>query len=185
MTVRMETEFVSGLPIRKKMSDSRTQANGSLVGGNAMEGTGNATADTVRGLTRSGLSFAAPNVSGSRQLARKTTKTMGEWKANTDINRTAHSSTPQFLGTQSGSYANPHTARRASGVTPLTYTNSSRKRVQSPESATRQVQTKRQRELADVRQKQKDLANRQHRYATRRGEANKQRAAELQKSEEE
>ncbi len=148
-----------------------------------MEGPGNAAVDPVRSTTCSGLSFATPNVSDSRQVARKTMRMMGEWKMNADTGRTVHGSTPQFLGTTSGSYTNPRMAKRPSSVTPLMYTNSSRRKPQSPKSAPRQVQTKQQRELEHVRQKRTDLANRQHRYAVGRIEVGKRRALELQKVE--
>ncbi len=46
------------------------------------------------------------------------------------------------------------------------------------------MQTKRQRELDEVRQKQDNLADHQHHYATKKLEASKPRAEELEQSEE-
>ncbi len=128
------------------MSNSWKQQNESLSGGNVMKGPGQAAAESARRLLHSGTSYAASDVLDSRQLARKTAKSASERKTCTETDRTVHGSGSQFLGTLSGSYANSRTARRANGVTPIMYTNSSRKRAQSPKSVPRQVQTKRQRE---------------------------------------
>ncbi len=76
-------------------------------------------------------------------------------------------------------------AKKAGGVTLLTYTNSARRRAQSPKSVPRPVQTEQQTALEDVRQKRSDLADRQHCYAAKRTEVSKRRAAELQESEKE
>ncbi len=81
----METELVSGLLVRKKMSGSRMQVNGSLVGGSMMEGMGNAAVDTARGTTHSGASFTATNVSDSRPMAKKAVKPASERKTNASI----------------------------------------------------------------------------------------------------
>ncbi len=86
MTVRMETKFVSGLLIRKKMSDDRTQQNGSLAGGSAMEGLENAAVGPARSITHSGLSYATPNVSDSRQPAKKTKRMASKCKMNMGTN---------------------------------------------------------------------------------------------------
>ncbi len=87
MTVRKETEFVSGLPVWKKMSDTRKQANGSLVGESATEGSENAAVGPARGATCSGLvNFAPTDDLGSRQLAGKTAKATGGRKTNTGTN---------------------------------------------------------------------------------------------------
>ncbi len=179
----MAAEFVSGLLVWKKMSNGQTQQNRSLVGGSATEGLENAAVGPARSITCSGLSYAAPNVSGSRQLSRKTAKTTSEWRTSASTIRTAQRSTPQFLGTLSGSYANLQTARRASSATPLMYTNSSRKRTQLQQSAPGQVPTKWQRELEHVRQQRTDLADHQHCYAAERIEAGRRRAFKLQKAE--
>ncbi len=114
---------------------------------------------------------------------KKMVKMVSERKTNASTDRMVHGSTPQLLGMLSSSYANPPMAGGAGGVTHLTFTNSSRRKTQSLMSVPRQVQTKWQRELEDVRQKRKELVNHQHRYAKRRQELGKQRAAELQKSE--
>ncbi len=82
----METEFVSGLPIWKKMSGCRAQENGSLVNGNAMEGMGNVAAGIARSTTHSGASFAMLNISGSKQMAKMAAKMMSERKMNTSTN---------------------------------------------------------------------------------------------------
>ncbi len=148
-----------------------------------MEGTRNAAAEIARSTTCSGASFAMPNVTGSKQMAKKTVRTTGEWKMNKSTGRMVRGSIPQFLGTPGSSYANPPMAGRADSVTPLTYTNSSRRKMQSPMSVPGQAQVRWQIELEDVRQKQKELADHQHLYTGRRVESGKQRAAELQKFE--
>ncbi len=131
MTVLMETEFVSGLPIWKKMSNGRKQANGSLVGGNEMQRFGSTTEDPARGSTRSGMvNFAPTDDLGSMQPVEMTTRTTGERRTNTGTDRMVYWSTPQISGTPSSSEANPRMAKRASSVTRLEYTNSSRKRMQ-------------------------------------------------------
>ncbi len=127
--------------------------------------------DSVRSTTRSGVSYATPNVSESRQPARKTAKVASKRKTGTETDRTVRGSRSQFSGTSSGFHANSHTSRRASGTIHLEYTNSARKRVQSPKKV--QMQTKRQRELDEVRQKQVDLADRQHSYAAEKAKAAK------------
>ncbi len=95
----------------------------------------------------------------------------------------AHGSIPQFLGLLSSSYAYPPMARRAGSVTPLMFTNSSTRKTQSPMGVLGQAETRWQRELEEVRKKQKELADHQHRYAKWRVESGKQRADELQKFE--
>ncbi len=75
----METEFISGLPIWKKMSNGRKQANGSLVGGNETQGFGSTAEDPARGSTRSGMvNFAPTDGLGSTQPVKKTTRMTGE-----------------------------------------------------------------------------------------------------------
>ncbi len=95
----------------------------------------------------------------------------------------AHGNTAQFLDSPSSSYAYPPMAGRAGIVTPLMFTNSSRRKSQSPMVVPGQVETKQQRELDRIRRKRKELADHQHSYAKWRKESSKQRADELQKSE--
>ncbi len=156
---------------QKKMSDGRTRQNGSLVGGGEAEELENATADSARSITRSGVSYAATNVSDSRKPARKTEKTASEWKTGTETDGAARGNRSQFLGTSSSSRANLHMTRRASGTIPLEYTNSARKTVQSQKRV--QMRTKRQREIDEVREKQVDLANHQHSYAAEKAKVAK------------
>ncbi len=165
------------------MSGSRTQVNGSLVGGSTTEGMGNAAADTARGTTRSGASFAAMNISDSRLMAKKAVKPASKRKTNASTGRMMHRSSSQFIGMPTSSEANPPMARRASGVTPLMFTNSSRHRTQSPMNLPGRVQMRRQLELEKVRQMRRELVNRQHRYAEWRQKAGKRRADELLKFE--
>ncbi len=56
--------------------------------------------------------------------------------------------------------------------------------MQSPTSLQRPVSTKWHRQMEDVRQKRDNLADRQHHYAKRKGEASKRRAAELEQADE-
>ncbi len=152
---------------QRKMSDGRTRQNGSLVGGGETEGNENAAADSARGLTNSGASYATPNVLDSRGLARKTVHLASGRKTDRETDRTVHGSRPKFSGASSGFQANSRTARRASGNISLEHTNSAKRRVQSP----RKAQTKRQRELDEIRTKQTDLANHQHIYAEEKRKA--------------
>ncbi len=174
MTVRMETKFVSGLLVWKKMSDDRTQQNGSLVGRSETGGLGNAAVDPARSTTCSGVNYATPHVSDSRQPVKKTKKMASKCKTNMGTNQMVHRSTPQVLGTLSSFNPNPRKARRSTGATPLEYENSFRKRVQSPKRVHKPVLTKRQRKLDEVRQRLDSLVDRQHRYAMEKMKATKQ-----------
>ncbi len=137
----METEFVLDLLVQKKMSNSRVRQNESLVGGGETGGLENAAADSARGFTRSGVSYAAPNVSDSRRPTKKTVRSTSERKTCTETDRMVHGSSSQFLGTSSSSRINSHTARRVSGAIYLEYMNNARKRVQSPKKGQKLVQT--------------------------------------------
>ncbi len=128
----MENVFVSDLFVQKKMSSRRAQEKKSLVGGSAAEGSGNAAAGIARSTTWSGVSFSTPNVSGSRVMAKKAVRMENERKTNASTERMEHGSTKQFLDSSSSSYVYPPMAGRAGGVTPLMFTNSSRRRSKSP-----------------------------------------------------
>ncbi len=157
------------------MSNNRTRWNESLVGGSGgeAEGSENAAASLARGFTRSGVSYAATDDLGSKQSARTTGKSTSEWKTDAETDKTVHGSKSQFSGASSGSRTRPSTVKRATRAISLEYTNSARKRVQSPKRVSKPALTKQQRQLDEVREKMNDLANRQHHYAQEKMKATK------------
>ncbi len=64
------------------MSNRRAQEKRSLVSGSAAEGSGNAAAGIARSTTQSGVSFSAPNISGSQVMTKKAAKMANEQKMN-------------------------------------------------------------------------------------------------------